>query len=115
VPGEFDELQVIPHERPASCSSRSLRDRRHGLPVGAALVFISDTFDCVARDPYLEHARIFCRTVPAVSLWPEWRPDRAIALFSTTATLLFAPKLASGLLLWISRRQGIWRHSQSNG
>jgi membrane glycosyltransferase len=33
-------------------------------------------------------------------LWPEWRPDRAIALFSTTATLLFAPKLASGLLLW---------------
>jgi membrane glycosyltransferase len=31
--------------------------------------------------------------------WPQWRPDRAVALFSTTATLLFLPKLASVLLL----------------
>jgi len=28
-------------------------------------------------------------------LWPEWRPERAIALFTTTAVLLFLPKIAS--------------------
>jgi membrane glycosyltransferase len=31
-------------------------------------------------------------------LWPEWRPARAIALFSTTATLLLLPKFAAVLL-----------------
>jgi membrane glycosyltransferase len=31
-------------------------------------------------------------------LWPEWRPARAIALFGTTATLLFVPKLGGVLL-----------------
>jgi membrane glycosyltransferase len=31
--------------------------------------------------------------------WPQWHPDRAIALFCTTATVLFLPKLASMLLL----------------
>jgi len=31
-------------------------------------------------------------------LWPEWRPDRAIALFSTTAILLFLPKVLAVLL-----------------
>jgi len=31
-------------------------------------------------------------------LWPEWRPERAIALFSTTALLLFSPKIAAMLL-----------------
>jgi membrane glycosyltransferase len=34
-------------------------------------------------------------------VWPEWRPERAIALFSTTATLLFLPKLSAALLIWI--------------
>ncbi len=28
-------------------------------------------------------------------LWPDWRPERAIALFSTTLSLLFLPKLLS--------------------
>ncbi len=31
--------------------------------------------------------------------WPEWHPEKALALFSATATLLFLPKLASVLLL----------------
>ncbi|HKA40083.1 MAG TPA: glucans biosynthesis glucosyltransferase MdoH [Burkholderiales bacterium] len=39
-------------------------------------------------------------------LWPEWRPERAIALFSTTATLLFLPKLAAVLLMWIRGARG---------
>lgn len=31
--------------------------------------------------------------------WPEWHPEKALALFSATATLLFLPKIASVLLL----------------
>lgn len=33
-------------------------------------------------------------------LWPAWRPDRAIALFSTTATLLFLPKVLGVVLVF---------------
>ena len=32
-------------------------------------------------------------------VWPEWHPERAIALFSATATLLFLPKVLSILLI----------------
>ncbi|MBI4207915.1 MAG: glucans biosynthesis glucosyltransferase MdoH [Betaproteobacteria bacterium] len=41
-------------------------------------------------------------------LWPEWRPGRAIALFSTTAVLLFLPKILSVLLMLVqgARRFG---------
>lgn len=34
-------------------------------------------------------------------LWPEWNPQRAIALFSATAALLFLPKILSVMLIWI--------------
>ncbi|AOY96192.1 glucan biosynthesis glucosyltransferase H [Cupriavidus sp. USMAA2-4] len=37
--------------------------------------------------------------------WPEWHPEKALALFSATATLLFLPKLASVLLLMRQARQ----------
>ncbi|MFF7707533.1 glucans biosynthesis glucosyltransferase MdoH [Pseudomonas sp. NPDC007930] len=33
-------------------------------------------------------------------LWPQWHPDKAIALFSTTVVLLFLPKLLSIVLIW---------------
>ncbi|WP_263261659.1 glucans biosynthesis glucosyltransferase MdoH [Pseudomonas sp. RIT-PI-S] len=33
-------------------------------------------------------------------LWPQWHPDKAIALFSTTVVLLFLPKLLSIILIW---------------
>jgi membrane glycosyltransferase len=32
-------------------------------------------------------------------IWPEWNPDRALALFSVTAALLFVPKLLSFALI----------------
>jgi len=32
-------------------------------------------------------------------IWPEWHPERAFALFSATATLLFLPKILSVLLV----------------
>jgi membrane glycosyltransferase len=37
--------------------------------------------------------------------WPEWHPEKALALFSATATLLFLPKLASVLLLLKDAKQ----------
>ena len=33
-------------------------------------------------------------------VWPQWRPELAIALFSTTLVLLFLPKLLSIVLIW---------------
>ncbi|MCO8161767.1 glucans biosynthesis glucosyltransferase MdoH [Pseudomonas sp. 21LCFQ010] len=33
-------------------------------------------------------------------LWPQWHPEKAIALFSTTVVLLFLPKLLSVILIW---------------
>lgn len=33
-------------------------------------------------------------------LWPQWRPEWAIALISTTAVLLFVPKFLCFLLIW---------------
>ena len=33
-------------------------------------------------------------------VWPQWRPELAIALFSTTLVLLFLPKLLSVILIW---------------
>ena len=32
-------------------------------------------------------------------IWPEWHPEKALALFSATATLLFLPKILSVFLL----------------
>ncbi|MBC7413575.1 MAG: glucans biosynthesis glucosyltransferase MdoH, partial [Herminiimonas sp.] len=32
-------------------------------------------------------------------IWPQWHPEKAIALFSATATLLFLPKVLSGILV----------------
>lgn len=41
-------------------------------------------------------------------VWPQWRPELAIALFSTTLVLLFLPKLLSVILIWCkgSRQYG---------
>jgi membrane glycosyltransferase len=33
--------------------------------------------------------------------WPQWHPDRAVALFTVTASLLFLPKLLAVVRLWI--------------
>jgi membrane glycosyltransferase len=32
-------------------------------------------------------------------IWPQWHPEKALALFSATATLLFLPKILSVLLV----------------
>lgn len=51
-------------------------------------------YTLVAPEYFVEPRQLF-------PLWPEWHPERAIALFSATATLLFLPKILSVMLLWI--------------
>lgn len=38
-------------------------------------------------------------------IWPQWNPEQAVALFSTTLVLLFLPKLLSVLLIWAQGAQ----------
>jgi membrane glycosyltransferase len=35
-------------------------------------------------------------------IWPQWHPERAVALFAVTSLLLFLPKLLAVLRLWLS-------------
>ncbi|MGV8637387.1 hypothetical protein ACV35N_35655, partial [Pseudomonas aeruginosa] len=37
---------------------------------------------------------------------PQWHLEKAIALFSTTLTLLFLPKLLSVMLIWAKGAKG---------
>jgi membrane glycosyltransferase len=39
-------------------------------------------------------------------IWPEWHPEKALALFSATATLLFLPKILSVLLICFQGAKG---------
>ncbi|MFJ3482717.1 glucans biosynthesis glucosyltransferase MdoH [Pseudomonas sp. NPDC090202] len=39
-------------------------------------------------------------------LWPQWHPEKAVALFSTTIVLLFLPKLLSIVLIWAKGAEG---------
>jgi membrane glycosyltransferase len=39
-------------------------------------------------------------------LWPQWHPEKAVALFSTTVVLLFLPKLLSVILIWAKGATG---------
>ena len=39
-------------------------------------------------------------------IWPEWHPEKALALVSATATILFLPKVLSVLLIIIKGAQG---------
>ncbi|WP_110950902.1 glucans biosynthesis glucosyltransferase MdoH [Pseudomonas bohemica] len=39
-------------------------------------------------------------------LWPQWHPEKAVALFSTTVVLLFLPKLLSVVLIWAKSAVG---------
>ncbi|MFK3797962.1 glucans biosynthesis glucosyltransferase MdoH [Pseudomonas sp. NPDC088444] len=39
-------------------------------------------------------------------LWPQWHPEKAVALFSTTIVLLFLPKLLSIILIWAQGAKG---------
>src|SRR4029079_11951490 len=47
----------------------------------------------------LSPPKYFIQPFQLFPLWPEWRPERAIALFGSTATLLFLPKILSVLLI----------------
>ena len=39
-------------------------------------------------------------------IWPQWHPEKALALFGITALLLFLPKILSVLLIWLQGARG---------
>ena len=39
-------------------------------------------------------------------IWPQWHPEKALALFGATALLLFLPKILSVLLIWLQGAKG---------
>jgi membrane glycosyltransferase len=39
-------------------------------------------------------------------IWPQWHPEKALALFGATALLLFLPKFLSVLLIWLQGAKG---------
>ena len=45
----------------------------------------------------LSEPQYFTHPYQLFPIWPEWRPEWALALFSATALLLFLPKLLAGL------------------
>ncbi|MGE5523389.1 MAG: glucans biosynthesis glucosyltransferase MdoH, partial [Rhodospirillaceae bacterium] len=54
----------------------------------------------------LQAPQYFVEPYQIFPLWPEYRPERAIALFSTTAVLLFLPKMAGALLVALRGARG---------
>ena len=56
----------------------------------------------------LSEPTYFVRPYQLFPIWPEWRPEWAITLFSATALLLFLPKLLAGLRVAVTdpRRHG---------
>jgi membrane glycosyltransferase len=48
----------------------------------------------------LSEPQYFAQPNQLFPLWPEWHPERAIALFGATAVVLFLPKLLSVFLIW---------------
>jgi len=53
----------------------------------------------------LSEPQYFVQPRQLFPIWPQWHPEKAIALFSATATLLFLPKLLSVLLIWVQGAQ----------
>ncbi|MFC3609479.1 glucans biosynthesis glucosyltransferase MdoH [Stutzerimonas tarimensis] len=49
----------------------------------------------------LMEPQYFLQPMQLFPVWPRWNPEQAIALFSTTMTLLFLPKMLAVLLVWV--------------
>lgn len=48
----------------------------------------------------LMEPQYFLQPMQLFPVWPQWNPEQAVLLFSTTMTLLFLPKLMSVVLIW---------------
>lgn len=66
-------------------------------------VFIGLSAVEVARD-WLSRPTYFSSMPSLFPIWPQWHPELALALLSTTAVLLFLPKLLSVLLIVKTRQ-----------
>ncbi len=98
--GNLMNMRLFLMKRAASGASRRVHDRGHGVRVGAALVPVADPGDRPRRRANaLAFRNTSSQPFQLFPLWPEWRPERAITLFSATALLLFLPKILASLLV----------------
>ena len=67
-----------------------------------ATFFVLSTMEVVEK--WLTLPAYFSSTPSLFPLWPEWHPELALALLSTTGVLLLLPKLLSVLLIVRDRR-----------
>jgi membrane glycosyltransferase len=65
-------------------------------PLWFAFLILSTTLLAVHELTVPEY---FVRPFQLFPLWPEWRPEWAVTLFSATAFLLFLPKVLAGFLI----------------
>ena len=85
--------------------------RNFGFSVTSMLGMGPETGDCcrtrltqlstalLATNTLME-PQYFIEPYQLYPLWPQWHPEKAVALFSTTIVLLFLPKLLSVILIW---------------
>ncbi len=98
--GNLMNFRLFLVQGPASGAPRGVHDRRHGLPLGAAVVPVPDAVDGPARGAHADRAEVLRHAVPAFSALARMASRLgAIALFTATAMLLFLPKLLGVALI----------------
>ena len=87
-------------ERDAPCSPCGVPDGRYVLSVCAAVVYVPALSTALQVVHALTEPQYFLQPRQLFPVWPQWRPELAIALFASTMVLLFLPKLLSIILIW---------------
>ncbi len=64
------------------------------------MVYVPGAVDCLTGVHALTEPQYFLQPRQLFPVWPQWRPELAIALFASTMVLLFLPKLLSIILIW---------------
>ncbi len=101
--GQPDELPAVLHRRAftrctARCSSTGVMSYL-SAPLWFLFLLLSTALLAVHT---LTEPQYFIEPRQLFPIWPQWHPDKAIALFSTTFVLLFLPKVL-GVLLRVVR------------
>lgn len=70
------------------------------------MVYVPGALDRIAGCACLTEPQYFLQPRQLFPVWPQWRPELAIALFASTMVLLFLPKLLSIILIWCKGSKG---------
>ncbi|STE86909.1 glucosyltransferase MdoH [Escherichia coli] len=91
--GNLDELPSVPGEGYAPGSPCGIPDGRDVLSLRSAVVYVPRALYCIAGSTWRwTEPQYFLQPRQLFPVWPQWRPELAIALFASTMVLLFLPK-----------------------